>query len=54
MVSGTDTDAVGKLAHAKRLPILELSPHAASLEQAFLELTEGKAEYEAHVKEGKT
>lgn len=48
LVSGAKTDAVGKLAYANKITLLELSPQAASLEQAFLELTEGKAEYEAH------
>ncbi|MGH7156687.1 MAG: ATP-binding cassette domain-containing protein [Candidatus Saccharimonadales bacterium] len=51
MVSAANTDEVGKLAHAAKLTVLELTTHSASLEQAFLELTEGAAEYEAHVKE---
>jgi len=50
MVSGAKTDEVGKLAHNAKVTVLELAPHAASLEQAFLELTEGEAEYEAHSK----
>jgi ABC-2 type transport system ATP-binding protein len=47
-VSGTKTDDIGKLAHDAKVTVLELAAHAASLEQAFLELTEGAAEYEAN------
>ncbi len=47
------TDQVGKLAHEAKLTVLELTAHTASLEQAFLELTEGTAEFEAHTKGGK-
>lgn len=52
-VNRTSTDEVGKLAHAEKLTVLELSAKNASLEQAFLELTEGTAEYEAHSEEAK-
>lgn len=51
VIEAVRTDDVGKLAHDANLTILELSPRSASLETAFLELTEGKAEYEAGVKE---
>jgi len=51
LVSVSKTDVVGQLAHSKNIVLLELSPHMASLEQAFLELTEGKAEYEASTKD---
>jgi ABC-2 type transport system ATP-binding protein len=47
-VSGAKTDDIGRLAHDAKVTVLELAAHAASLEQAFLELTEGAAEYEAH------
>lgn len=47
-VMGVKTDEVGKLAFSAGLPILELANHAASLEDAFLELTEGSEEYQAH------
>ncbi len=47
-VAGVKTDDVGKLAHESKVTVLELSAQAASLEKAFLELTEGAAEYEAH------
>jgi ABC-2 type transport system ATP-binding protein len=50
VVKSAKTDDVGKLAHSAKLTVLELSAHNASLEQAFLELTEGSAEYEAHAK----
>jgi hypothetical protein len=33
--------------------VLELAQHSASLEQAFLELTEGSAEYESGEKGNK-
>lgn len=48
MVSAAKTDEIGRLAHESKITVLELSSHAASLEQAFLELTEGAAEYEAN------
>jgi ABC-2 type transport system ATP-binding protein len=47
-VTGVKTDEVGTLAFNAGLPILELANHAASLEDAFLELTEGSEEYQAH------
>ncbi len=54
MVASAKTDDVGKIAHSAKVTVLELSAHTASLEQAFLELTEGAAEYEAHIeKDGK-
>jgi ABC-2 type transport system ATP-binding protein len=46
-VIDTKTDEVGKLAHDAKVTVLELTAHTASLEQAFLELTEGSAEFEA-------
>lgn len=48
-VQGVKTDVVGSLAHGAKLIVLELAPRSASLEQAFLELTEGTAEYQAGV-----
>ncbi len=54
VVSAVKTDAVGKLAHSAELTVLELAPKMASLEQAFLELTEGAEEFQAgHSKEPK-
>lgn len=44
-ISGVTTDSVGKLAFTNSIPVLELTSHKASLEEAFLELTEGSEEY---------
>jgi len=46
-VSSAKTDEVGKLAQSAKLTVLELTQHTASLEQAFLELTEGTEEFQA-------
>jgi ABC-2 type transport system ATP-binding protein len=58
-VFGHKTDEIGVLAFNAGLPVLELATHAASLEDAFLELTEGAEEYQSHTnakadKTGKT
>lgn len=47
-INGVTTDVVGKLAFDNQIPLLELSTHAASLEDVFLELTEGEQEFDAH------
>ena len=47
-VTGTKTDTVGKLAYDAGVSVLELTARNASLEDVFLELTEGKEEYQAH------
>lgn len=44
------TDEVGKVAFAAGIPLLELSSHSASLEDAFLELTAGSEEYQGRTK----
>lgn len=44
-ITGAKTDQIGKLAFGAGLTILELANHSASLEDAFLELTEGAEEY---------
>ena len=46
VVKAKKTDDVGKLAHQAKLTVLELSAQNASLEQAFLELTEGAEEFQ--------
>ncbi|HSX31718.1 MAG TPA: ATP-binding cassette domain-containing protein [Candidatus Saccharimonadales bacterium] len=46
-VTGTTTDELGKIIFNAGMPVLELSKHNASLEEAFLELTAGAAEYKA-------
>ena len=47
LVKSANTDTIGKLAHSADTTVLELSGHGASLEQAFLELTEGTEEFQA-------
>jgi ABC-2 type transport system ATP-binding protein len=51
-VKSAATDDVGRLAHQAKVTVLELASHSASLEQAFLELTEGAAEYESQDEKG--
>ena len=54
-VTGAKTDEIGKLAHTAGLSILELATRNASLEDVFLELTEGKEEFQAsHTKASKS
>ena len=47
-LAGVKTDEIGKLAFAAGVPLFELSNRQASLEEVFLELTEGSEEYRAH------
>lgn len=47
-VTGVGTDDIGKLAFSAGIPVLELANRNASLEDVFLELTEGAEEYHAH------
>jgi ABC-2 type transport system ATP-binding protein len=47
VVEDTKTDEVGKLANGAKVTVLELTAHKATLEDAFLELTEDSAEYKA-------
>lgn len=44
-VASVKTDEIGKLAFEAGVPVLELANHSASLEEAFLELTEGTEEF---------
>jgi ABC-2 type transport system ATP-binding protein len=44
-VTGMTSDEIGKLAFESGVPIYELAPQAASLEEAFLELTAGADEF---------
>jgi ABC-2 type transport system ATP-binding protein len=46
-VTGLDAPAVADLASAHGLPVHELSVHAASLEETFIELTSGSLDYQA-------
>ena len=47
-VTGAKTDEIGELAFQKGITILELANRNASLEDAFLEITEGAEEYRTH------
>jgi len=47
LVKDVKTDEIGKLASSSKLTVLELSAQTASLEKAFLELTEGSEEFRA-------
>ena len=51
-ISGAQTDEIGKLAFKAGLPVLELANRNASLEDVFLELTEGAEEFQAHAQKG--
>lgn len=44
-LTGTTTEAVGELARANGLTVLELSAHRASLEQRYMELTKDSIDY---------
>lgn len=44
-VTGHTSDEIGKLAYEAKLPLLELANRNASLEDVFLQLTEGAEEY---------
>lgn len=46
-VTGSSLEGVGKMAHDHGLTLVELSRHNPSLEDAFLELTEGTEEFKA-------
>jgi ABC-2 type transport system ATP-binding protein len=51
-VTGTDTTAIGRLACQRAIPLIELTPVQASLEEAFMELTQDAVEYHALDAEG--
>jgi ABC-2 type transport system ATP-binding protein len=44
-VQGLNTEQIGTVAWQAHLPVFELALHQASLEQAFMQLTEGSVEY---------
>ena len=48
-VTGLDCAAVGELAALHRVVLHELSPHAASLEEAFMELTQDSVDFRTDV-----
>lgn len=51
-VVGISTDKIGSMAFDAGIPILELAKHNASLEEVFLDLTEGSEEYRGTTKKG--
>ncbi|WP_174248430.1 ABC transporter ATP-binding protein [Streptomyces hoynatensis] len=46
-VRGLTAARVGELAHARGIPLHELTPEASTLEDAFMQLTTDRAEYQA-------
>ena len=46
-VTGADSTAIGRLACQQAIPLIELTPVQASLEEAFMELTQDAVEYHA-------
>ncbi|NGO79848.1 ABC transporter ATP-binding protein [Streptomyces sp. YC504] len=48
-VRGTDAEQIGRTAAAHGIPLYELTPRAASLEQAFMDLTRDSVEYNTTV-----
>ncbi|MFC9432130.1 ABC transporter ATP-binding protein, partial [Streptomyces sp. NPDC056987] len=46
-VHGTDSAHIGRIAAENAIPLTELTPQAASLEQAFMDLTRDTVEYRA-------
>jgi ABC-2 type transport system ATP-binding protein len=46
-VSGLTAEQVGEAAAAQSIVLHELTPHQASLEEAFMDLTRGELEYAA-------
>jgi len=51
-LTGVKTDEVGKLAFNSGIPVLELATRNASLEDVFLELTEGVEEFQGRDQKG--
>lgn len=47
-IAGKTSDEIGKLAYAAGVPLLELANKSASLEDVFLQLTEGAEEFAGH------
>ena len=52
MVTGTEAPKIGELAAAKGIVLHELTPQRASLEEAFMELTEADVEFSAPASQG--
>jgi ABC-2 type transport system ATP-binding protein len=47
-ITGTDSEAIGKVACQHAIPLIELTPIQASLEEAFMALTQDAVEYHAN------
>jgi ABC-2 type transport system ATP-binding protein len=47
LVQGLTPERIGDLAFTSRVPVHELTPDRASLEEAFMELTAGSVEFRA-------
>ncbi|MBB5939113.1 ATP-binding cassette domain-containing protein [Streptomyces zagrosensis] len=47
-IGGSDGERIGRTAAAHSIPVFELTPHSASLEEAFMDLTRDAVEYPAH------
>jgi ABC-2 type transport system ATP-binding protein len=45
VVSGTDSAAIGTIAAREAIPLIELTPRQATLEEAFMEITRDSVEY---------
>ena len=46
-MSGLTAEQIGEAAAAQSIVLHELTPHQASLEEAFMDLTRGELEYAA-------
>ncbi len=44
-IAGIPSDEIGRAAAASGIVLFELTPHQASLEEAFMEMTKGELEY---------
>ncbi len=53
-VEGLDSEAIGQIARARGIPLSELAPRAASLEEAFMDLTHDDVEYRSAVLAGQS
>lgn len=49
IVTGVPSDAIGLIAAEYHIPLLELSPLQASLEEAFMRMTEGSVQYRTEI-----
>ncbi|MDT4946090.1 MAG: type transport system ATP-binding protein [Pseudonocardiales bacterium] len=44
-VSGTDSATIGRIAAREAIPLIELTPQQATLEEAFMEMTRDAVEF---------